>query len=149
MVPASLRGAGTPRYLPPHPALPRPTMAGYHGRALPENHNDMFDKAFWTWVFIGLIALLVLVIWSIRRHRSPILQVTCDAPIHELMPSLAALSLSSPVEGNSVEVLQNGAFFDVLEARIRAAQKSVHFETFLWKPGKLGTRMAEAFMDRA
>ena len=109
----------------------------------------MFDKEFWTWIFIGLIVLLVLVIWSIRRHRSPVLHVKCDATIDTLMPSLSGLSLSSPVEGNSVEVLQNGHFFDVLEERIRSARKSVHFETFLWKPGQLGTRMADAFMDRA
>jgi cardiolipin synthase len=109
----------------------------------------MFDSAFWFWLFLGLIVLLILVIWSIRRHRSPILHVTCESTIDKLMPSLSGLSLSTSVEGNTVEVLQNGAFFDVQEARIRAAEKSVHFETFLWKPGKLGTRMAEAFMDRA
>ena len=43
--------------------------------------------------------------------------------------------------GNSVEVLENGAFFDVLIERIRGAEKSVHFETFLWKEGVLGQRV--------
>jgi cardiolipin synthase len=109
----------------------------------------MFDSDFWFWLFLGLIVLLVLVIWSIRRHRSPILHVSCESTIDKLMPSLSGLSLSTSVEGNTVEVLQNGAFFDVLEARIRAAQQSVHFETFLWKPGTLATRIAAAFMERA
>jgi cardiolipin synthase len=42
-----------------------------------------------------------------------------------------------------VEVHENGAFFDVLVERIRAARHSVHFETFLWKDGTLGRRVAE------
>ena len=108
----------------------------------------MFDNP-WIWLSFALIAALVLVIWSIRRHRSPILQVQTDCGIDELMPSLSGLTLSTAVEGNSIEVLENGAFFDVLEERIRAAQKSVHFETFLWKPGRLSDRMAAAFMERA
>jgi cardiolipin synthase A/B len=108
----------------------------------------MFDN-LWIWLSFALIAVLVLVIWSIRRHRSPVLQVQTDCGIDELMPSLSGLTLSTAVEGNSVEVLENGAFFDVLVERIRAAQKSVHFETFLWKPGQLSDRMAAAFSDRA
>jgi len=102
----------------------------------------------WAWLFFALLAILVVVIWSIRRHRSPILQVTSESGIGELMPSLSGLTLSTCVEGNSVEVLENGAFFDVLVQRIRAAQHSVHFETFLWKPGELATRMTAAFMER-
>ncbi len=51
--------------------------------------------------------------------------------------------------GNKVEVHENGAFFDVLIAHIRAARYSVHFETFLWKDGQLGRRLADALIDRA
>jgi cardiolipin synthase A/B len=105
--------------------------------------------SLWPWISLALIAGLILVIWSIRRHRSPVLQVKSDCGIDKLMPSLSGLSLSTSVEGNSVEILENGHFYDVLEQRIRAAQKTVHFETFLWKPGKLSDRMAEAFKDRA
>jgi cardiolipin synthase len=108
----------------------------------------MFNN-LWIWLSFALIALLVVIIWSIRRHRSPILQVHTDAGIARLMPSLSGLTLSTPVEGNSVEVLENGAFFGVLLERIRAAEKSVHFETFLWKPGQLGRRLADALMERA
>jgi cardiolipin synthase A/B len=103
----------------------------------------------WMWLSFVLVAVLVLVIWSIRRHRSPIVQIHADCGIDALMPSLSGLTLSTPVEGNTVEVLENGRFFDVLEERIRAAGKTVHFESFLWKPGKLGTRMANLFMEKA
>ncbi len=100
-------------------------------------------------VFIGIVALLIIIIWSMKRHFSPKLQIECDAPIEELIPSLAGLTLGTAVGGNSVEVHENGAFFDVLIARIAAAQKSVHFETFLWKDGVLGKRLADALCERA
>ena len=107
------------------------------------------ESPFWLWLSLALIAVLVLVIYSIRWHRSPILAVSSDSSIARLMPSLSGLTLSTSVEGNTVDILENGAFFDVLVERIRAAQRSVHFETFLWKPGKLADRMVDAFIDRA
>lgn len=97
----------------------------------------------------SLILLLSIIIWSIRRHRDPKLHIECSSPIDELIPSLAGLTLSTAVGGNSVEVLENGAFFDVLLKRIRSAQKSVHLETFLWKEGVLGQRVADALSERA
>ena len=100
-------------------------------------------------VFVGIALLLVIVIWSMKRHRSPKLKIESGASIEDLMPSLAGLSLGTAVAGNSVEVLENGAFFEVLLERIAAAQKSVHFETFLWKEGVLGQRMADALSERA
>jgi cardiolipin synthase len=107
------------------------------------------DISLWAWVSFALTAVLVVVIWSIRRHRSPVLQVESDQPIEDLIPSLAGLTLSTPLPGNSVKVVQNGFFYDILTERIRAAERSVHFETFLWKPGQLSDRMVAAFMDRA
>lgn len=107
------------------------------------------NSPLWPWLSLVLIAALVVVIWSIRRHRSPILQVHADEGIAELMPSLSGLTLSTSVEGNSVQVLENGAFYDTLIARIGAARHTVHFETFLWKPGELDRRMMAAFLERA
>lgn len=100
-------------------------------------------------VLSGLIVLLVVVIWSIKRHRDPVLHIECDAPIDKLMSSLAGLTLSTPIPGNSLEILENGDFFDVLVEEIRAARSSVHFETFLWKEGVLGQRVADALAERA
>ena len=100
-------------------------------------------------VFLGIVGLLVVVIWSIRRHKSPKLHVEFESSIDLLVPSLAGLTVSTPVPGNSVKVLVNGAYFDVLIERINAAQHSVNFETFLWKEGKLGQRIADALSGRA
>jgi len=104
---------------------------------------------FWIGLALAAIVLLGLAIWSIRRHRDPDLRVQADAPIDELVPSLAGLALGTPVGGNRVAVLENGAFFDLLEQRIAAAQRSVHFETFLWEEGALERRMADALVGRA
>ena len=100
-------------------------------------------------VFVCVVLLLSVVIWSIRRHRAPTLHIESGSPIEELIPSLAGLTLSTAVAGNAVEVLENGAFFDVLLQRIRAAHHSVHFETYLWKDGVLGQRVADALAERA
>jgi len=105
--------------------------------------------AFSGGLLIGLVILLALVIWSIRRHKDPDLDIECDWPIDELMPTLAGLTLGTAVAGNQAEVHENGAYFDVLIGRILAAEKSVHFETFLWKEGALGRRLADALIDRA
>src|SRR5688572_125288 len=99
--------------------------------------------------FVCLVLLLSIVIWSIRRHRDPRLHIECSLSIDEMIPSLAGLTLGTAVPGNSVEVLENGAFFDLLLERIRSAQKSVHLETFLWADGVLGRRLADALSERA
>ena len=97
----------------------------------------------------GILGFFILLIWSMKRHRDPKLTVDCDSPIEDLVPSLAGLTLGTVVEGNSVEVLEDRAYFDTLIAEIGAARRTVHFETFLWKEGELGTRLAEAMIDRA
>jgi cardiolipin synthase len=103
----------------------------------------------WTGVLVVLVLVQVAVVWSIRRHHDPALHVQCDSPIDELMPSLAGLTLGTAVEGNRVEVLENGQFFEVLLDRIGAARHSLHFETFLWKDGQLGRRLADKLIERA
>jgi cardiolipin synthase len=98
---------------------------------------------------VTIFLVLGIVIWSIRRHRDPNLKIECDVGIAELMPSLSGLSLGTAVDGNALEILENGRFWDVLIERIGKARKSVHYETFLWKEGKLGKCMAKALAEKA
>ncbi|MGZ8263793.1 MAG: phospholipase D-like domain-containing protein [Burkholderiales bacterium] len=100
-------------------------------------------------ILIVIILLLLLVIWSIKRHRNPHLNIKADEPIESLVLSLAGLSLGTPMGGNSVEVFENGAFFDALLAEVAAAERSIHLETFLWKEGKLSRHFADALCERA
>ena len=97
----------------------------------------------------GVFVLFLLIIWSIKRHRDPDLHIECDSPIEDLMPSLAGLTLATAVDGNTVEIFENGAYFEVLLAEIRSAKRSVHFDVYLWKEGVLGQRVADALSERA
>ncbi len=111
---------------------------------------DWGDQFFYALlIFLAIITILVIVIWSIRRHRDPKLKIESESPIEDLIPSLAGLTLSTPIAGNSAELLENGAFFDFLFERIATAECSVHFETFLWKPGVVGQQLADALSERA
>lgn len=100
-------------------------------------------------LLIGIVALLLVSIWSIRRHRNPELNIACALPIEQSIPSLAGLTHGTALGGNSVEIFENDAFFDAVEKDIRTAKQSVHFETFLWQEGALGQRMANAFSEQA
>lgn len=108
---------------------------------------------YWAiWVFAalaGVTGLLISVIWSIRRRRNVVLRVHNAVGIEQLLPSVAGLSLGVALPGNSVELLENGSYFDVLLARIGAARHSVHFETFLWKDGSIGRRLGEALAKQS
>jgi cardiolipin synthase len=107
------------------------------------------SASFWGGMLLTLVIVQVLVIWSIRRHRDPSLKIEAPESIDRLMPSLSGLTLGTAVAGNHVEVHENGAFFDALIERMGAARCSVHFETFLWKDGQLGRRVADVLIDRA
>jgi cardiolipin synthase len=100
-------------------------------------------------LFGALVIVLGLVLWSVRRHRDPILRIDSTQPIDELVPSLAGLSLATPIAGNAAELLENAAFFDAVLDAIGAAQRTVHFETFLWKDGALSRRLVAALEERA
>jgi cardiolipin synthase len=60
------------------------------------------------------LLLTVVVIWSIKRHRDPRLRIETDAPLAELLPSLSGLTHGAAFKGNAIEILENGAFFEVL-----------------------------------
>lgn len=109
--------------------------------------SDMLLKV--ALALLVLVVLLSIAIWSIKRHRDPELSLDCDRPLHELLPSVSGLTHSTLIEGNAVELLENGAFFDALFEEIAAARQSLHFETFLWKDGRLGTRLAAALAQRS
>jgi cardiolipin synthase len=100
-------------------------------------------------VLLLLSLFLGLVLWSTKHHRDPKVHVKCEAGVDALVGSLAGLSLGTVAEGNSCEILKNGEFFDVVMQAIAKARKSVHFESFLWKQGKLGEKLVEAFCERA
>ena len=102
-----------------------------------------------TFVLLAAVALLGLAVWSVKRHKDPHLALKTSESLDTLIPSIAGISLGMAIRGNAVEVFENGAFYDALIEDILAARRTVHFETYLWKDGKLGQRMAEAFSRQA
>lgn len=53
------------------------------------------------------------------------------------------------VEGNRLVWRDDGAVFDAMEEAIAAARHSVHVDVYIWKPGKAGSRLADAVRRRA
>lgn len=98
---------------------------------------------------LSLVLVLALVLWSVKRHSDPKLEVDCDQPLDELVHALAGLTHGTRITGNAAEILENEHFFDAMLADVARARESVHFETFLWKEGELGTRVAAALAERA
>lgn len=96
-----------------------------------------------------IAALLAVVLWSVKQHREPTLPPHCDESFETLLPSLAGLTHGALTPGNAVELLADEAYFHDLLAAIAAARHHVHFETFLWKRGDIGTRLAQTLAERA
>lgn len=96
-----------------------------------------------------LVVVLCIIIWSIKQHREPDLHVNSDAALREQLRSLTGLTHSTVVEGNSAEIFENGAFFDALMRDMQAAQRSLHFETYLWEEGELSRRVTAVLAERA
>jgi len=95
--------------------------------------------------FIGL----VIAIWSVKRRRRPRLDLQAGGDIHGLIPSIAGLTQGTIVEGNSIELIQNGAFWDRVFADLEQARETINYETFLSKEGELTKRMTELLCRKA
>ena len=89
-------------------------------------------------------ALLGYVVWGKSRRRRVQLVLPVETTIAETFRAIAALTWSSVTEGNRVQIIQNGAFFDALLADAAAARHSIHLETFLWHNGDVSDRVGDA-----
>jgi cardiolipin synthase A/B len=72
------------------------------------------------------------------------------APDADFVTALTIASGTEAVDGNRVVLLENGvrAFPAMLDA-IRGAQRSVHFETFIFHDGEIGREFVAALAERA
>ena len=115
----------------------------------------MFERTFTlplaVFVFLlVVIAILGLIIWSVKRRRDAKLAIGGDGDLETLIPSLVGLTHGTLLEGNRIELLQDGdGFYPIVIDTIRQATRSVHFETFLWKKGELSRRLSAALAERA
>ncbi|HXT49405.1 MAG TPA: phospholipase D-like domain-containing protein [Thermoanaerobaculia bacterium] len=105
------------------------------------------------WLFLVLVAMalvLVVALWSVTRGRAVRLTVKGVDSLREALPSIAGATHGTLLEGNSVEVLQNGdGFFPRLLADVAAAKETIHVESYVWWKGDICRRVAEALAERA
>ena len=67
----------------------------------------------WALFVVGLTILtLVLMLWSVKRRRGLNLKLDARGGITDLIPSIAGITQGTLVEGNHVELVQNGTMWD-------------------------------------
>ncbi|HYI10414.1 MAG TPA: phospholipase D-like domain-containing protein [Thermoanaerobaculia bacterium] len=104
----------------------------------------------WVIVLLGLIILvLILILWSVKRRRRPHLSLQHEGDIHNLIASIAGLTQGTILDGNKVELVQNGEFWEWVFRDIEKAKLTVNYETFLSKEGELTRRMSEVLCRKA
>ena len=112
-------------------------------------HNGSVTVPLWFFaLLLVIIAVLALIIWSVKRRPRPNLTRT-DTDGANVVPSVSGLVQSTVVAGNAVEIIENGTYFDRLFADIEAATSTVNVETFLAKEGEVTQRLANLLIDCA
>lgn len=104
------------------------------------------------WVLAVLLValfLLLIVVWSIKRRTRVHLHLEGNSAIGELLRSIAGVTQGMIVDGNKIELVQNGAYFDSLFRDLENATVSIHFETFLAKKGEITRRLADILTRKA
>ncbi|MEO7931875.1 MAG: phospholipase D-like domain-containing protein [Chthoniobacterales bacterium] len=106
------------------------------------------------WVGALLAILLGFAAYSILFVRRQIVEYHMghQFSVHDpaFIGSVHALADPLPVDGNKIDLLQNGGqIFPAMLAAIRSAKKSINFEAFLFESSSIGTQFREALCERA
>jgi cardiolipin synthase A/B len=108
------------------------------------------DVPVWGIAVVGLIVVAMgIILWSVKRRSHLHLHLEQSENMHEILHSIAGLTQSTVVAGNSVSLLLDGAFFDALYADLGKAKTSIHFETFLSKDGEVTRKVAALLSEKA
>ncbi|MES1243591.1 MAG: phospholipase D-like domain-containing protein [Acidobacteriota bacterium] len=109
------------------------------------------EVPIWVLVAMGLaIGLLGLMLWTNLRERPFRVKVPDLDDFEQALPSIAGMTRTVILEGNTAEIVQNGdGYFPALWKDFAAAREAIHYETFVWERGEVCDRMAEAFIARA
>ncbi len=99
--------------------------------------------------FLGLV--LVFCLFFIRRQTLEYkLEHTFGIRSPEFFSSALALGNPGPVEGNKVEVLNNGdEYFPPRLEAIRSAKRTVNFAAYILQSDNVGHQFRDAFCERA
>ena len=100
---------------------------------------------------IALMFILVLLLWSAMRGRKVHLNISSIDTLREGLPfDRRRHPQGTLMEGNRVEILQNGdGFFPRLLADIAAATETIDLETYVWWEGDICRQVAAALAAKA
>src|ERR1041385_7726071 len=114
------------------------------GSPMRKNPEPRFD-----W-HIPLLGALAFLLWTTNRRRTKSnFDLSGDADIEAMLPTLVGITEGAVDHDNRVEVLQNGEFFDRLLDDIRSARESIHIESYIWWTGDVCERIASALAKKA
>ncbi len=115
---------------------------------MPGFSHGVITLPFWMGiVIVVLFSVLILILWSIKRRRRPHLRAGFNVG-DDLHNTVSGLAQSTCVDGNKIELFQNGAFFDQLFADMKAAKSTINFETFLCKEGELTRKLTALLLEK-
>src|SRR6059058_3593968 len=99
---------------------------------------------------IPIIGGLALLLWNTNRRRTkPKFELSGEADVSAMIPTLVGITEGAIDHGNAIEILQNGEFFDRLLDDIERARQSIHIESYIWWTGAICDRLADALVKRA
>ncbi|CAN5301661.1 phospholipase D-like domain-containing protein [soil metagenome] len=125
----------------------------------PSRPQSRLNQRYWKldlgqWIALTLAVLGVIVVFSLLFVRRQSIEhrlehsFTVDAP--EFFSSALALGNPVPIEGNKIELLQNGdAYFPAMLEAIRTAQHTINFAAYIVKSDTIGRQFMDALSERA
>jgi cardiolipin synthase len=106
---------------------------------------------FWVKATAGLAVVLAAYFWftSARLLTEPI-RINYGPTDVSFANAMGPITGADFTDGNAIETLVNGDnFFPPMLEAIRAAQKTITLETYIWESGQISDRFIAALTDRA
>jgi cardiolipin synthase A/B len=100
-------------------------------------------------LFVLAVCVIVFFLWGAKHKQDPKVDLWRDDDFRPDARTLAGVTHGSVADGNSIELLENGEFFERLFEEIGRATRSIHFETFLWKTGRVAERLVELLTQKS
>lgn len=94
-----------------------------------------------------LIVFLLVLIWAMESENIVDVEVRLKGGLPDALPRIAALTRSSLVAENGIEVLQDAAFLEAILEEIEHSRTSVHLETFVLWEGEIADRLVERLAE--
>ena len=121
--------------------------------ARPRKNDHWLNARWWKltigeWIGLSLAVLALvalLCVFLIRRHTLDYhIEHTFAVSDPEFFGSALSMADPVPIEGNAIELLQNGdGYFPAMLEAIRAAKKTINFEAYIFYSDEIG----RAFRD--